>query len=41
VASAWTFLMVAMFAASLLDWPSKPIVAAHLNAAPTVSSPPR
>jgi len=38
VASVWTFLMVGMFAASLLDRPSKPIVSADLHAAPVVLS---
>ena len=36
VASVWTFLILVMFAASLLDRPSKPIVSADL--APTVLS---
>jgi len=38
VASIWTVLMVVMFAASLLDWPTKPIASAELQAAPAVLS---
>jgi hypothetical protein len=38
VASAWTFLMVVMVAASLLDWPSKPIATADLHVAPAALS---
>jgi hypothetical protein len=38
VASAWTLLMVILFAASLLDRPTKPIASADLHAAPAVLS---
>ena len=34
VASAWTLLMVILFAASLLDRPTKPIASADLQLAP-------
>ena len=39
VASAWTLLLVVMFAASLLDRSSKPVTAAELNAGPAALSP--
>jgi hypothetical protein len=39
VASAWAFLLIVMFAASLLDRPSKPIASADLHAAPARLSP--
>jgi uncharacterized BrkB/YihY/UPF0761 family membrane protein len=38
VASIWTVLMVVMFAASLIDWPAKPIASAELQAVPAVMS---
>ena len=38
VACAWAFLMIVMFAASLLDRQTKPITSADLHAAPAVLS---
>ena len=38
VASAWTLLMVILFAGSLLDRQTKPITSADLHAAPVVLS---